>query len=159
MLMPAINGEHRPFRHWLALAAPTLDEWHDHLSTLFPEVRPRGHMELRSADAVEPQWYAAPLALAVGIAYEPGAMRAAVDLLGAPDLGLLQRAGRLGLSDPALARTAADLTAIALAGCESLGPAYFNPADLEQARAFFDQYTRRARSPADDAPGAEEIAA
>lgn len=155
ILMPAVNGEQRPFREWLALAAPTFDEWRDHLSTLFPEVRPRGHMELRSADAVAPQWYAAPLALAVGIAYEPGALRAAVDLLGAPDLGLLQRAGRLGLRDPALARTAADLAAIALAGCESLGPAYFNPADLEQARAFFDQYTRRARSPADDAPGAE----
>ena len=49
-------------------AAPdvTLEEWHDHLTTLFPEVRPRGHFELRSADAVAPQWYAAPLALAVG---------------------------------------------------------------------------------------------
>ncbi len=55
---------------WRALTS-TLDEWHDHLTTLFPEVRPRGHFELRSADAVAPQWYAAPLALAVGITYEP----------------------------------------------------------------------------------------
>ena len=155
MLMPAIDGVHRPFREWLERAEPLAEEWSDHLSTLFPEVRPRGHMELRSADSMPPQWYAAPIALAVGITYDPGALRAAADLLGAPDLGLLQRAGRLGLHDPAMASTAADLADIALRGCESLGPAYFNPAELEQARAFFDRYTRRGRSPADDVQGAE----
>jgi glutamate--cysteine ligase len=151
MLMPAVNGEHRPFKEWLGLAAPTPEEWRDHLSTLFPEVRPRGHMELRSADAVPPQWYPAVVALAVGIAYEPTALRAAVDLLRTPDLDLLQRAGRLGLTDPALAGTATDLASIAVAGCERLGPAYFHPADLEQAREFFERYTRRGRSPGDEA--------
>ncbi len=155
MLMPAIDGVHRPFREWLERAEPLAEEWSDHLSTLFPEVRPRGHMELRSADSMPPQWYAAPIALAVGITYDPGALRAAADLLGAPDLGLLQRGGRLGLHDPAMASTAADLADIALRGCESLGPAYFNPAELEQARAYFDRYTRRGRSPADDVEGAE----
>ncbi len=158
MLMPAIDGEHRPFRDWLALAEPLPEEWHDHLSTLFPEVRPRGHMELRSADAVDPHHYAAPLALAVGITYEAEALRAAVDLLGTPDLGLLQRAGRQGLGDAAVRRTAADLVDIALRGCENLGPAYFPPGDLEQAQGFFDRYTRRGRSPADDI-GAADIAA
>ncbi|MGH7499205.1 MAG: glutamate-cysteine ligase family protein [Gemmatimonadales bacterium] len=151
MLMPAIDGEYLPFRQWLSRAEPLAEEWHEHLTTLFPEVRPRGHMELRSADAISPQWYPAPLALAVGITYEPAALLAAVDLLGLPDLGLLQRAGRLGLRDPSLARTAADLTDIAIRGCERLGPEYFKPADLERAQAYFDQYTRRGRSPADDA--------
>ncbi len=158
ILLPTVDGVHRPFGEWLAHAQPTLHEWHDHLTTLFPEVRPRGHFELRSADAVAPRWYAAPLALAVGITYDPGALRATVDLLGQPDLGLLERAGRLGLDDPAIARTAVDLVDIALDGCEALGPGYFHPADLEQARAFFDRYTRRARSPAADRRG-EEIAA
>ena len=73
-------------------ARPTLEEWHEHLSTLFPEVRPRGHLELRSADAVPPQWFAAPVALAVGITYDPGRLRAAADLLGRPDMDLLHRA-------------------------------------------------------------------
>jgi glutamate--cysteine ligase len=150
MLMPAIDGEHRPFGQWLGLAAPTLDEWREHLSTLFPEVRPRGHLELRSADAIAPEWYAAPIALAVGITYDSAALHAAVDLLGKPDLGLLQRAGRLGLGDPAIATTATDLADIALAGCERLGPGYIHPSDLEQARCFFDRYTRRGYAPADD---------
>lgn len=152
MLLPEVEGGHRSFGEWLGRAAPTAVEWHDHLSTLFPEVRPRGHLEVRSPDAVDPRWYAAPIALAVGITYDPAASRAARDLLGSPDAGLLERAGRLGLRDSALARTAADLFEIALAGCAGLGPRYFHPADLEHAHAFFDQYTRRGRAPADDAP-------
>jgi glutamate--cysteine ligase len=150
ILYPAIEGEHRPFGEWLARANPTPDEWQDHLSTLFPEVRPRGHLELRSADSIAPHWYAAPLALTAGILYDPAALRATADLLGAPDLGLLERAGRCGLHDPAIAGMAADLFEVALQGCRGLGPRYFHPSDLEQATAFFERYTRRGRSPADD---------
>jgi glutamate--cysteine ligase len=155
ILLPQLHGEHRPFGDWLAHAQPTMTEWREHLSTLFPEVRPRGHLELRSCDAVPPQWFAAPVALAVGITYDSRALREAVDLLGRPDLGLLDRAGRLGLGDPAIRSTAIDLADIALAGCQALGPAYFHPSDLEQARCFFDQYTRQGRSPADDLIGTE----
>jgi glutamate--cysteine ligase len=158
MLLPAVDGQHRRFGEWIARARMTMDEWHDHLTTLFPEVRPRGHLELRSADAVAPEWYAAPLALAVGLTYDTRALGAAADLLGAPDLGLLDRASRVGLRDPALASRAADLVEIALEGCAGLGPGYFNPADLEQARAFFDRYTRRGRCPADDLHAAEVAA-
>ncbi|MDF3053378.1 MAG: glutamate/cysteine ligase family protein [Geminicoccaceae bacterium] len=150
ILFPTLDGEHRPFGEWLTRANPTEEEWHDHLSTLFPEVRPRGHLELRSPDAIAPEWYAAPLALTAGLLYDSRALRAASDLLAAPDLGLLARAGRLGLHDPGIARVAADLFELALAGCSDLTPGYFHPADLEQARAYFDRYTRRARTPADD---------
>ena len=158
LLLPTLDGEYPRFGEWLARADLMPEEWHDHLTTLFPEVRPRGHLELRSADAVEPQWYAAPLALAVGITYDPRALRAAADLLGMPDVGLLDLAGRVGLHDPAVARTAADLTQIALEGCISLGPGYFHPADLEQARVFFDHYTRRGLCPADEVHAAEVAA-
>ncbi len=150
ILFPTLDGEHRPFSEWLALTNPTIEEWRDHLSTLFPEVRPRGHLELRSADAIAPEWYAAPLALTAGMLYDSRALRAAADLLGPPDLGLLERAGRDGLHDPQIAGIAADLFQLALSGCAGLGPGYFHPADLEQARAFFDRYTRCGRAPADD---------
>jgi glutamate--cysteine ligase len=150
ILYPAVEGEHRPFGEWLTRANPTEYEWQDHLSTLFPEVRPRGHLELRSADAIAPHWYAAPLALTVGILYHPGALLASADLLGSPDLGLLERAGRRGLHDPTIARMAVDLFEVALQGCQALGSRYFHPSDLEQASAFFERYTRRGRAPADD---------
>jgi glutamate--cysteine ligase len=150
ILYPTLAGEYRPFGEWLNRANPTPDEWQDHLSTLFPEVRPRGHMELRSADSIAPEWYAAPIALVNGILYNPAALHATADLLGSSDLGLLERAGRYGLHDPAIAGMAGDLFEIALQGCQGLPPDYFHPSDLEQASAFYERYTRRARSPADD---------
>jgi len=150
ILLPTVGREYRPFGEWLSRANPTSEEWQDHLSTLFPEVRPRGHLELRSADSIAPHWYAAPLALTAGILYDPAALRATNELLGSPDLVLLERAGRDGLRDPAIARTAVDLFEVALQGCQGLGPQYFHPSDLEQAAEFFECYTRRGRSPADD---------
>lgn len=150
ILFPAPEGEYRPFRDWVARVDPPLEQWHDHLSTLFPEVRPRGHLELRSIDALPPHWYAAPVALLSGLLYDPESLRAADDLLSRPDATLLDVAAHSGLHNPAVARTAADLFQISLAGCRRLGTTYFHPFDLEQATAFFDGYTRRGRAPADD---------
>jgi glutamate--cysteine ligase len=149
MLVPTADG-YRSFTEWLSLANPSLDDWHEHLSTLFPEVRPRGHLELRSADAVPPAWFAAPLAFTAGILYDPEALRTTDDLLGIPEPDLLDRAAQYGIHDPVIQGTAAQLFEIALDGCRALGPGYFHPADLEQAVAFSEQYTRRGRAPADD---------
>lgn len=138
-----------PFAEWLDAGRATLADWHHHLTTLFPEVRPRGYFEVRSIDAIDPDWYAAPLALVCGVAYDARAAAAAADLLGAPDATLLRRAGIDGLGDPVIASRAADLVTIALDGCRSLGAAFFAPAELERARAFFDRFTRRGRAPSD----------
>jgi glutamate--cysteine ligase len=150
ILLPAVGGCCLPFGEWLARANPSLEEWETHLSTLFPEVRPRGHCEVRSADAVDPAWYAAPLVLLAGITYDTHAARAALEVAPAPDPGLLERAGREGLHDPAIARAAAQLFEIALAGCRALGPRFVHGSHLEEAHAFFERYTRRGRTPADD---------
>ncbi|HKG91150.1 MAG TPA: glutamate-cysteine ligase family protein [Gemmatimonadaceae bacterium] len=153
------GGEYLPFAAWCARdrePPPTLDDWRTHLTTLFPEVRPRGYLELRSADAVAPEWYAAPVALLTGALYHAPALAEAELLLGDPDAELLRRAGVCALRDPRLARAAADLARIALAGCKALGPAWISGADLESAREFFERYTFRGRSPADDADAAAE---
>lgn len=126
------------------------EAWRTHLTTLFPEIRPRGTYEVRSCDAVAPEWYAAPLALLGGIAYEPAALRQADELLEGFDSTLLERAGRVGLADPAIASVARDLVILALDGCEALGAALLEREDLDTARAYFDRYTFVARAPADD---------
>jgi glutamate--cysteine ligase len=140
----------RPFAEWNAHGCAALDDWHAHLTTLFPEVRPKGFAEVRSADAVAPEWYAAPLVLLAGILHHPPTRRAAAELLGAPEPGLLHAAGRDGLSDPRIASVARDLADLALAGAAAL-PGFFAAQDLDEAAAFFARYTRLARSPADDA--------
>jgi glutamate--cysteine ligase len=150
ILLPELEGECLPFGEWLGRGSVGMGEWHDHLTTLFPEVRPRGHMELRSADAIHPEWYVAPLALTAGILYHEPTLRATDALLGPPDARLLEGGSRLGLHDPALARVAVQLFELALEGCRHLGAEYFAPADLERAGEFFDRYTRRGRAPADE---------
>lgn len=150
ILLEGADHEWRSFRDWLAGGGVSMDDWETHLSTLFPEVRPKGFVEVRSIDALPPEWYAAPLVLLAGCAYHPGSFAEAAALVGRPDVDLLDRAGRLGLSDPRIASVAGDLWEIALAGAAALGPAFIAPGDLEEARAFRDTYTRHALSPADD---------
>jgi glutamate--cysteine ligase len=144
------------FAEWNARGQATLQDWHTHLTTLFPEVRPKGFAEVRSLDAVPPEWYAAPLVLLAGIAYDAKASADARALLGAPDAGRLRRAGRDGLRDPEIASLATDLWEIALAGARALGPRYAPEWAIDEARAFRDAYTARARSPADDLEAAWE---
>ncbi len=154
ILFPTVGGQYLPFGEWLGRANPSIEEWEAQLSTLFPEVRPRGHCEVRSADAVDPAWYAAPVVFLAGLAYDPHALHAALELVPWSDAALLERAGREGLRDPRIARTAADLFELALAGCRALGAGFVHPSHLEEARAYYDRYTGRGRSPADDVASA-----
>ena len=139
----------RPFAEWNAEGCAGPDEWRAHLTTLFPEVRPKGFAEVRSADAVAPAWYAAPLVLLGGILYHPPTLHAAADLLGPPDPALLHAAGRDALADPRIAAVARDLAQLASEGAAAL-PGFFDGAALDEAAAFFARYTLRSRSPADD---------
>jgi len=138
------------FGTWLARGEVTASDWCTHLSTLFPEVRPRGYFELRSADVVAPEWYAAPLVLVAGLVYHEPTLDAAADLLGAPHPTLLVRSGRDGLRDSVLGARALALCDLALEGCAALGTDFVTAADLSVADEYFDRYTRRGLSPADD---------
>jgi glutamate--cysteine ligase len=60
---------------------PTLDDWNLHLTTLFPEVRLKGYIELRSTDSQMPERVIAVPALAKGVFYESDCLDAAFDLI------------------------------------------------------------------------------
>lgn len=150
MLLDGQASAHPTFREILGRGDVTWHDWDVHLGTLFPEVRPRGYLEVRSCDAIDPHWYAAPIALLAGILYDGVASRAAHDLLVPAEPALLARAGEAGLRDGGMASVARDLFAIALDGCRRLGPAFLGAADLERAEEFARRYTFRGRSPADD---------
>jgi glutamate--cysteine ligase len=142
-----VDGEYVPF----AARSGDFDAgaWQTHLTTLFPEVRPRGHFEVRSCDAIDPMWHAVPIVVLCGLAYDEHSSVEA-SLLAAESRALLRVAGEQGLRDPALARTARDLFQLAIDGARRLGPAYVTEDDLELCTRFYDEYTGRDRSPADD---------
>ncbi|MDH3998053.1 MAG: glutamate-cysteine ligase family protein, partial [Desulfuromonadales bacterium] len=83
---------------------PTLADWDLHLSTLFPEVRLRPQIEVRSADSLPPHLALSVAALLKGLLYDDQAMAAAWELCRPASYEALQRdcrnAWTLGLKAP-----------------------------------------------------------
>lgn len=141
------------FRQWIAgrtgLRMPTSDDLDYHLTTLFPPVRPRGHLELRCLDAQRSaaDWSAA-LALVWALVTDPVAADLAREALrpvsADPTAG--DRAARDGVRDPQVARAARGCFEAALAGLGRLG--------LRPEQAALDEFVARyldhGRNPADD---------
>lgn len=140
------------FAERLARGEASLDDWRRHLTTLFPEVRPRGFLEIRCIDALEPAWHPAPLVLIAGMLADSTSLRNAAAIVGAPDSQLLQDAARAGLADPRIGGPAARLFRTALTDAERAGAA--GGVALETAWRYFETFTATGRSPGDEAVGA-----
>ncbi|MFI1970940.1 ergothioneine biosynthesis glutamate--cysteine ligase EgtA [Streptomyces cinnamoneus] len=148
-------------RQWARSGLPrpvTADDVAYHLTTLFPPIRPRGHLELRMIDAQpgEDGWIV-PLAVTVALFDDPSAAETAyLTLKGLGDApgpqrpprnALWRRAARRGLSDPELHAAAVVCFAAAREALPRLGA---SPRVTEAVDAFIDRYVNRGRCPADD---------
>ncbi len=73
------------FRQFLAYGwngeRATLEDWHDHLTTLFPETRIKRYIEVRCADSQPPELMPALSAIIKGAFYESDCLDAAWDLV------------------------------------------------------------------------------
>ncbi|HVB43354.1 MAG TPA: ergothioneine biosynthesis glutamate--cysteine ligase EgtA [Streptosporangiaceae bacterium] len=147
------------FRDWLRQpgnSGPTAADLTYHLSTLFPPVRARGHLELRMIDAQPGDGWIVPVALVAALADDPVAADAAMAAcepvwhrpgrLAARDDPWL-RAARYGLADPVLASAARQCFEAADAAlARSRAPRPIRAA----LGGFADRYVRSNRCPADD---------
>ena len=154
----------RTFRAFLAEGMDgeraTLADWEDHLTTVFPDVRVKGVVEVRGADACDPALTKAFCAFWKGILYDRAARAAAFDELRGLTVeerrALTREAGKVGLRGRApggrtLAALAARLVEVAAEGlcrqhcCGEKG---------RDERVWLEPLRERAaaaRSPADDA--------
>jgi ergothioneine biosynthesis glutamate--cysteine ligase EgtA len=156
------------FRNWLRGAGerrPTADDLAYHLTTLFPPVRPHGHLELRVIDAQPADGWIVPAAVVSALVDDPvaadAAMAAAEPVWDTPASGgevasergagagvtPWLRAARLGPADPGLARAGLACFEAADAALSRSGAP---PAVREQVADFAERYLRRGRCPADD---------
>ncbi|CAL9595155.1 Glutamate--cysteine ligase EgtA [Streptomyces sp. enrichment culture] len=149
------------FREWTRSRGPrppTRDDLDYHLTTLFPPVRPRGHLELRMIDA-QPgdDGWRVPLAVTAALFDDPEATETAYRAVKplaeraldrpAPHNALWRDAARHGLADPELREVAVACFTAALAALPRLGAA----TELTDAvTAYLDRYVLRGRCPADD---------
>ena len=145
-----LDGRYPSFLEWMNDGQRTRSDWDMHLSTLFPEVRPKGFFEIRSPDMVDPHMIAAPIAFISGLVYDEAAAANAAQLLSDADESRLVIAGREGLRDSDIAATSIELANLAIAGCKALGEGYMAREDSRALTDFVERYTRNGRSPADD---------
>ena len=98
---------------------PTIKDWEDHLTTLFPEVRLKTYLEMRGADTGPKSMLCALAALWIGLLYDPASQAAAWDLC--KDWTMDERqalrgdAARLGLKAQVAGRTVRDVARDVLA--------------------------------------------
>ncbi len=73
------------FRRWMAEGHcnvwPTLDDWRRHLTTLFPDVRARGFMEIRAIDALPAPWRGVAVAVVEALLYDARLRRRVLEVL------------------------------------------------------------------------------
>jgi glutamate--cysteine ligase len=129
--------EYRAFRELIGDPATSREDWLFHLSTLFPEVRPKEFFELRSADVIEPDALAAPVVFVTSLVYDDEAAHRASELIPSPSEKLLERAGRLGMADPEVRKIVAKLVMLALEGARRLGEEYIRRPHVEAAYRYF----------------------
>ncbi|MFD4576211.1 ergothioneine biosynthesis glutamate--cysteine ligase EgtA [Streptomyces sp. NPDC058417] len=146
------------FREWTRSGSPTRADLDYHVSTLFPPVRPRGHLELRMIDAQpgEDGWIV-PLAVTTALFDDPEAAERAYRAVKplaersgphpAPHNPLWSDAARDGLADPELREVAVTCFRTALEALPGLGA---TEAVTDAVRVYLDRYVLRGRCPADD---------
>ncbi|GAA1189689.1 ergothioneine biosynthesis glutamate--cysteine ligase EgtA [Streptomyces hebeiensis] len=149
------------FRRWIRTGLPRPPVRADldyHLTTLFPPIRPRGHLELRMIDAQpgDDGWLV-PLAVTTALFDDPEAaetvyraVKSLADTAGslpAPRNLLWVNAARYGLADPELHSVASVCFAAALEALPRIGA---SSAVLDAVAAHHDRYVLPGRCPADD---------
>jgi glutamate--cysteine ligase len=152
------------FRDFLAgkLAAlpgvrPTLDDWADHLTTLFPDVRLKRFLEMRGADAGSFRQFNALPALWAGLLYDQSALDQASALIAgwtkAERQGLRDAVPRFGLATPFRGRTVRevgrDVVNLALLGLERRAWLDRSGEDERIALAPLVETVGEGRTPAD----------
>lgn len=142
--------EDLPFKDWISNGYrgrfPTEQDLTYHLTTLFPPVRARGWLELRMIDALPDPFWPVPLAIIAAILQDENAA-GSVQTAAAQASGRWETAAEAGLTDSTLASAARECFTVAL---EHLGRRGVDVGTRATCEEFFERYTIRGRSPADD---------
>ncbi len=131
---------------------PKLADFAMHLTLMFPEVRPRGFLELRSIDCQSRAFQSVPGAYWTGLLYDGKATDRLLELLlprREETVALLVKAEE-GLSNPTLATLAKQVMGLAADGFASLSTCFREACSEADFLAFKEHFTDRGRTPADD---------
>jgi glutamate--cysteine ligase len=129
---------------------PTVADLEYHISTLFPPVRPRGHLEVRYCDMQPGRRWALPVAVLTALLSDPGAIDVVRNVC-APARSRWVSAARHGLADRVLAQAAVQVFELAAARLPDLdAPAWLT----DELVVMTERLVRHGLCPADEPEGA-----
>ncbi len=139
------------FRQWMEEGYngyyPTIEDWEAHLTTLFPEVRPKGFLEIRFIDGQSKPCWAVPAIISTAILYDEKSTEKVVELL-SPYTGKLDEmateASKKGVA--AFPELCSQVFNIGMNSQEY----QIDDKLVAYCDRFYQHYTAKSRNPADD---------
>lgn len=114
-------------------------DWDLHLSTLFPEIRPKKYFEVRCIDSIPVRYVAAPILLVASLAWDLEMLEASAKFLPEVNEARLLRAARDGMRDESLAEEARELVRLTVAACDQRGADFASAADITALTDWLDR--------------------
>lgn len=143
------------FRTWVETGIdgvfPNFLDLETHLSLLFPEVRPRGFLELRSVDGQPTRFQTVPGAYYLGLLYDSKSLDKALEIT-SPYLGqvaTLWKKSSYGLDDKEVREVSSKLFELAIAGFDRLPTCFRGECVEETLEAYYAELTSQGKTPAD----------
>lgn len=145
------------FKDWISKPinglAPTLTDFETHLSLLFPEVRPKGFMEIRSIDCPFKAFQSVPSQFYCSLIYTDKVLDEALDLL-IPELANIESLWKkssfgFGL-DKDFDNKTKKLANLASEGLSYLPPCFISPDTKKTFQYFIENFTLQGKTQADE---------
>jgi len=144
------------FKDWLKNpiegVSPSLEDLENHLSLLYPEVRPKGFLEIRTADALPREWQLVPAFFYTGILYSEEMLGKTLELL-LPlrgEINTLWKASSFGFDSKPILQLSIKLMELALAGLSALSEDFSGQKSQNNLHSFFEKYTLEGKTVADE---------
>ncbi len=144
------------FKKWLKNPfhnhTPDLNDFDHHLSLLFPEVRLRKYVELRSIDAPPEEWQMVPLYFYTGLLYNRKYLEKVLDLL-LPlknEIEELYKTAVNGFENDKLYQLSLEIMKLSIEGFAELPSVFKNEKQTEKLVSFYEHFTSKRTSFADE---------
>lgn len=132
--------------------SPTLEDFENHLSLLYPEVRPKGFLEIRTADALPREWQLVPAFFYTGLLYSDDSLDKTLELLLplAKDIDKLYRESSFGFESTGILSISKQLMNLALEGLSDLPREFAGKKSIENLASFLEKYTAQGKTVSDE---------
>lgn len=144
------------FQNWvknpIQSTSPNLNHLKNHISLLFPEVRMKGFLEIRTADSLPRKWQLTPAYFLAGILYSNSHLDQAFELLASLSPKIQQQLEMCtdGLKSELLFQPAKELMEIAIHGLKELPETFVGKNSIPVLTEFSERFTQKRLTVAEE---------